>query len=1102
MNKLQDFLKPKNIALVIMVAGIYFLAAKLGLSLAFLNASVSPVWPPTGVAIALVLWFGYRAAPGVFLGAFVANYFLTDVPVATTFGIAIGNGLEAVTALYLIQLFVESRNPFNRAYDVLKFIVFAAIVSTMVSATIGNLSLIMGGAATWANFARLWLTWWLGDGVGALVVTPLIICWIDKPIERWRGWKLIEAVLLLVALALLSATIYTTLVFQSAPVRPWGHITIPLLLWAAFRFGPRGVSTAIAAVSVIAIWGTTKGYGPFAVFSTNEALLYFQAYIADLAITTLALAAIVTERKLSQQHLTGTLSVARILADSPALSDALPRMLQRICMTFDWELGAMWTLDPAINQLRCLKVWPARGASVSRFEAKCYEITFPIGIGLPGRVWKNLNAAWIPDVTQDDNFPRASDAAAEGLHAAFGFPILSGEEFLGAMEFFSHEIREPDASLLATFTGVGSQIGQFIERKQAEEAIVFAARLPSENPSPVIRVSEGKILSFANPAAKQVLAQWEISLGEPVPANIAETANSALLEDRRRTDELRIGDRIYAIDFAPIRDANYVNLYFNDITERKQAEESLRESQLRHTRLIESAMDAIIAVDQQQRVIIFNPAAEKMFGCPVSEALGSSLDRFIPARFREAHREHIESFGHTGVTNRRMGALTALSGLRANGEEFPIEASISQTSVGGERLFKVILRDITERKRAEEERERLLAREYKARTEAERASRIKDDFLATLSHELRTPLTAMLGWLSILRTQHLDEETTSKAIETIERNAQAQAKLVEDLIDVSRIVGGKLNLEVQPIDPLPVIEAAMEVVRPAATAKGVRTEIKREGRVGPVAADPARLQQIIWNLLSNAVKFTSRDGLVQISLREAASSAEVVVHDTGIGIEPEFLPHVFERFSQAESPVTRLHRGLGLGLAIVRHLTELHGGTVKAESEGEGRGTTFTITIPLAGVSAVDSDKLKAVRTRKGKKSTQPLDGLRVLVIEDEPDARELLSMTLEVSGAKVETVESAQAALESLSLFRPDVLLSDIGLPTESGYDLIRKVRALPSESSKIPAVALTAFASEKDREHALSAGFQMHLAKPVDPNELIRAIRSLAYRDGRPRA
>ena len=377
-----------ELGMILIVAAVYLLAAKLGLSVAFLNASVSPVWPPTGVAIAIVFWLGYRAVPGVFLGALLANSLLTNVPLATTLGIAIGNTLEAITAVYLLRRFNGSRIPFIRVIDVLKFLLFAVIFSTAISATIGTLSLCLGGAATWSNFGWLWLTWWLGDGVGALVVAPLILTWVERPIERWSGRRWAEGGALLLALWILSATIYTDLFLRSAAGRPWGHVTIPLLLWAAFRFGPRGVATTIATFSAIAIWGTIHGRGGFAMYDANDALLYLQAYVADLAITTLLLAAIISERTHAARNLSGGLLVTRILAESPALDDALPRMLQRICVTFDWEVGAMWIADAESAVLRCLKVWPPQGTK-SRFEAACYESTFASGIGLPGRVWKN-----------------------------------------------------------------------------------------------------------------------------------------------------------------------------------------------------------------------------------------------------------------------------------------------------------------------------------------------------------------------------------------------------------------------------------------------------------------------------------------------------------------------------------------------------------------------------------------------------------------------------------------------------------------------------------------------------------------------------------------
>ncbi len=860
MKSAREFLKLRDLLIVAGVTVVYLLAAKLGLSAAFVHESVSPVWPPTGVAVAAALWFGYRSLPGVFLGALIANLWLTDVSTATCLGISAGNTLEAAAAVYLMRRFVQTRNPFNRAFDVLKFVILVAIISTAIPATIGNLALCFSGSEAWKDFSWLWLTWWSGDGVGALVITPLILSWLEKPLERWSSARWVEFAVLLCFVALLSATIYTRLILQSGTGRPWGHITIPLLVWAAFRFKTRGVSTAMALASAVAIWGTINGVGSFAIFGKNESLLFLQAYLADLAITSLSLAAIVTESKLAGRNLQGTLSVIRILAESPALPDALPRMLQRICKTFEWEVGAMWQLDEPNHVLRCLKVFPSHASSPTAFEKLSCETTFGRGAGLPGLVWSTLKPLWIPDLATADGFadlPRAPAAAAQSLHSAFAFPIISDEKFVGVMEFFSSEIREPDRAVLDTFTGIGTQIGQFLERK------------------------------------------------------------------------------------------------------------------------------------------------------------------------------------------------------------------------GGE-----------------EEREKLLFREQAARNEAEEANRLKDEFLATLSHELRTPLTAMLGWLSMLSSGRLDNETGKHALETVERNARSQAQLIEDLVDVSRIAGGKLKLDIQPVDLNSLIMAAVDIVRPAATGRGVHLQVHTERTLSAIAGDPARLQQVIWNLLSNAVKFTPRDGHVHVFLRRVEAYAEIEVRDTGIGISPHFLPSVFERFRQAESPVTRSHRGLGLGLAIVRHLTELHGGTVTAASDGEGHGSSFIVRIPLALAQLPPSPG----RPPEVEATTaQALSGLRVLLVEDEADARELLALTLQISGADVQAVDSAQQAMDEFEVFKPDVLLSDIGLPQESGYELIRKVRAMASDSSKVPAVALTAFASEKDRQLALAAGFHVHLAKPVEPDLLIETIKHL---------
>ena len=385
---------------------------------------------------------------------------------------------------------------------------------------------------------------------------------------------------------------------------------------------------------------------------------------------------------------------------------------------------------------------------------------------------------------------------------------------------------------------------------------------------------------------------------------------------------------------------------------------------------------------------------------------------------------------------------------------------------------------------------------------AQEANRLKDEFLATVSHELRTPLTSILGWSSILRTGNFEPDFVKQSLETIERNAKAQSQIIEDLLDVSRIITGKLRLDIMPVEIAALIESAVESVRPAAEAKGLRLQKILDTGISPIAGDPARLQQVVWNLLSNAIKFTPRDGRVLIRLERINSHLELSVSDTGQGISPEFLPFVFDRFRQADSTTTRTHGGLGLGLAIVRHLVELHGGTVRVLSEGDGLGSTFTVMLPLMPVYHNASTGQERVHHSASDRPltleySGTLDGLKVLAVDDEEDTRNLLEAVLTECGAEVKTARSVKIALALLEEFEPDVLISDIGMPGEDGYDLIRKVRQLSSAGlAKIPAVALTAYARTEDRLRVLREGYQMHISKPVELAELIAVVASLLQR------
>ena len=385
----------------------------------------------------------------------------------------------------------------------------------------------------------------------------------------------------------------------------------------------------------------------------------------------------------------------------------------------------------------------------------------------------------------------------------------------------------------------------------------------------------------------------------------------------------------------------------------------------------------------------------------------------------------------------------------------------------------------------------LVQREHAARLDAEAASRAKDEFVATLSHELRTPLNAILGWASILTRAPGDEARTAQAMRAIERSARTQSHLVDELLDVSRLVSGQMRLTLSAVSLNAVIDDALESVRPAAEARKLDLVKRVDGPIRTLRADARRLQQVIWNLPSNAVRFTPAGGRIEISLREVDDQSEIRVTDTGVGIHPDFVPHVFERFRQADSSITRAHGGLGLGLAIVRHLVELHGGTVDAESAGEGRGAAFTVRLPIRTDVPAIAQKLDSTGRLDPPRS---LRGRRVLVVDDDPDAREVLRAMLEDAGATVATTASAIETRAIMGHLRPDLLIADIGMPNEDGYSLIRSVRALESDlTGHVPAIALTAHARAEDIDRAFASGFQIHVAKPVDALRLLSTIATL---------
>ena len=571
----------------------------------------------------------------------------------------------------------------------------------------------------------------------------------------------------------------------------------------------------------------------------------------------------ITARRRSEQRLALQYGITRILSRSIDFVEGTHEILQTVCEGLGWQVGVLWAVDHQGEALRCIDFWHHPAISIDGFETVSRKRTFTRGVGLPGRIWSSAKPAWIPDVSRDSNFPRMSHAAEAGLRGAFGFPIHLGDEIVGVMEFFSQEMRQPDQDLNDIIASVGLQIGQFHERKRAEEKL--------------------------------------------------------------------------------------------------------------------------------------------------------------------AH---------------------------------------------------------------------LLVRERAARADAEKANRLKDEFLATLSHELRTPLNAVLGWARMLKAGRLDLESSLHAIEVIERNAWAQKQIIEDILDVSRVITGKLQLHLAPVDLIGVVKAALDAVRPALEAKDIAVEESYQEGLKVIAGDADRLQQVIWNLLSNASKFTPVGGTVAIRVTQDKTYVAIEIIDTGPGIDPDFLPHVFERFRQADGSTTRTHQGLGLGLAIVRHLVELHGGVISADNLDLRSGAIFTVKLPLPSTELA-LERPSASGEFEEIETEIDLAGVRILVVEDDLDALDLITIDLAEHGAKVRGVASAVEALSLLENEPFDLLISDIGMADTDGYNLIKQVRHQEGDRpDHIPAIALTAYARAQDRIRAIAAGYNTHVAKPVEIRELVTVVKCLIGR------
>ena len=1056
-----------RVALIIVFAVAYFIAGKLGLKLAFVHVQVSAVWPPTGIALAVLLLWGYRLWPGVLLGAFLVNVTTGAVAVPQTLaalGIAAGNTLEALLGAYLVQRFAGGRRAFRRAQHVFTFTA-AAMVSTAVSATFGVTALSLAGLTPWPLDPAIWLNWWIGDTVGALVFAPLLILGALDAGWRWARSRVVEAGILLLTACVLPLVAFTRVLPPTPPRTSLAFLCIPPLLWAAFRFGGRGVALTMLPISGIGIWGAIS-HGLMAGELPPEAvLLELQVYLGMMSVMFLAVAAEVSHRR---QHELTLERHAGILREQAKVVELAPLLVRdtddRIVR---WNAGAEglygFTSAEARGKISHTLLQTRFPEPLERIRAKLFA-----------------EGSWQGEV----------------LHKT-----REGREVVVASRHILHRDKHGAPSAILEVSN------DVTELKRAQEKFQLAVE---SAPNAMVMVNQQGRIVLANRQTENLFGYSRTELmGQSVevlvPARFRERhpehRQSFFSEPHARP--MGAGRDLYGlrkdrtefpveIGLNPIEteEGTWVLSAIVDISERKRAQESLRESAERLQLALEAGRMGVWEWDMASGRVTWSTGLEAIHGL-APNTFGGTFEAYIADAHPEDRPLVMQSI--TRSLQEKVDHDIEYRIVRPDGGTRWVQGKgrVIQDPRGNVLGMSGVCMDITDRKQAEQERRSLLAREQAARTEAERANRLKDEFLATVSHELRTPLAAVLGWAQLLQSSSLDESTRERALRVIEHNSKIQAKLIEDILDVSRVVSGKLLLDLHPVQVPAIIDAAIETIRPAAESEGVRIETVIEPDVGAVQGDSERLQQVVWNLLSNAVKFTPRGGRIEVHLERRDSQMEIRVSDTGEGIQAEFLPHVFDAFRQADGSSSRRHGGLGLGLAIVRQVVELHGGTVHAYSDGPGAGTTFTIRLPLLA-----KDPFRKDGAPESLPETVPaLSGLRVLVVEDDPDTRQLLTVLLENHGVNVTATASTREAVQAFRLNRPDVLISDIGLPGEDGYALLRQIRALGAEKGgDIPALALTAYARSEDREQALAAGFQMHLPKPINPLLLTRAIENVA--------
>ncbi|MDB6064734.1 MAG: hypothetical protein JWR26_942 [Pedosphaera sp.] len=942
------------------LAVIYFLAGKFGLSLAFINASASAVWPPTGIALAAVLLLGYRVWPAIALAAFLVN-FTTAGSFATSLGIAAGNTLEALLGAWLVNRFAQGKDALEQPGAVFKFVVFAGMLSTMVSSTLGVATLCLGGFARWENYGAIWLTWWVGDLVSDVVVAPLLLAWSARPYPQWKLSRILEALLLSGLIILIGQTVFGGWAIPKYRGYPLAYLAIPPLLWAAWRFGQRGASLATMAISVMATLGLLRGFGPFTRQDHNEALLFLQVFMTAIAPTALVLAAVIRQRNQTLRRLTMQYDVGRALAESVTPAEANRRIIQIVCTSLEWDLGTNWMVDMRDQVLRVTDSWSRPSMDVAEFEELNRNISLKSGEGLPGAIWARGRPDWIDDLTSAKNFTRIPIALRNNLHAGFGFPILSGSKVLGVMEFFSRKIRRPDSELLDTVAAIGRQIGQFIERKQAEAALqqsnALKAGIVRAALDCIVTMNQAGVIVEFNPAAEatfgyrreevigRLMAEVIIppALREAHARGLARylaTGEGPVLGKRLELTGMKSDGSLFAVELAITRiESDGPPLFagfLRDISAAKQAAEALRESAERLRFMAESMPQKIFTAKADGRIDYFNRQWTEFTGLSFEQIRDWGWTQFVHA---EDVEENVRGWKHSIATGEPFQMQHRFR--RADGV---YRWHLSRAHAMRDNAGRVLMwigsnTDIEDQKRAEQNLERVVA---------ERTAKLQDTiadleaFSYSISHDLRAPLRSIAGYIRVIQEDF--KEQVLPQVEGYFRRISTAAirmdQLIQDVLTLSSVAKSDMRMGAVDVEKLlgGILDTYPNLQPPQA-------EIQFDGPLPPVMGNEAALTQCISNLLGNAVKFVAPGVTprVRIWAQERDSHVRFLFQDNGIGIPKEVHKKIFGMFQR----LSTTYQGTGIGLAIVQKSVERMGGEVGVESE-PGKGSTFWVELKSA----------------------------------------------------------------------------------------------------------------------------------------------------------